>query len=438
MMPNMTWVPAAFDSLCRPKTIGIKRVAFRRGHYSQSEDGRTVCTEDRIITVDPERFSKCDTATDYGGDWTPRLLQRDGLRTVMFNALTVRNKTLDLRDRGVDVIIDSGGFQLGGNRLAFIDPRELAATYNRQATHGVALDLPVVPEAQDELISELAVMQRRNNEIIKPLLSPGVHLMNVSHGFNLTSRKAYLREVYDPTLPKLAVAGLIRRPPQDVVAHMMWLLTTLGSRVDHYHLLGISGAQVFVVLAYLAKLFPGVQITCDSSTYAMRALNTHLYDPTSFSDFRFMGGANIGDRRAWVDPSMVNPCSCHYCAPIKYIKPALDAKCGLLTVWVLHNMRETCARVDRIRQAVSVAATPTALRPFLHHVHGAPLILRACALADRVLAGNKEQRANLLSPWFATPRRSLFGTGRAASPRLGQYRKVLATYEAFHKEHGIQ
>ncbi len=435
-----TWVPAGFDSLLRVVRMGVKKAPFKRGAFILNKDKTILRTEDRYIVTDKTKMENCDTVYKRGL-WKDEDYKSNGLEIVMFNATYARQKQQP-RDHGVDVLVDSGGFQLRSGRVMFLDPRKIAQRSNDVGTIAISLDLPVTPDEQRLLMPRLTQLQRRNNEMFKQVLEPGVDVMNVCHGFNLTARKAYLQGVWDPAFKRLAVAGLIGRPVQDILAHMIWLITTLEGRIKHYHMLGVSGGQIFFTLAYLNKLFPDVLITSDSSTYLMHAKNALLFDPASFSSLNF--SKSEGSIRNQLSATMRMPCSCEFCVGIGHVMAALDGPSGLTNAWMFHNLREATRRVALINDVVH-NSTDSEIIKFAasYNSNYTPVLTQGYMLANRLVHADKEQRLRMLQPWFRSST-SLFhrvvddGSHIPQTKTGKRYAAILDKYEKFHAEHGIK
>jgi hypothetical protein len=437
-MPKYLWVPAGFDTMGQLKRVGIKKVPRVNGRFKMSENGLTVQTEDKIITTDKKKFEKCDTVLKYGA-WTPELIAEHNLKLVMFNSATA-NPKMRPQDFGVDVLTDSGGYQLKTGVKKFLDPAEVARKHNAMGTIGISLDLPVTPGEQTILLDRLAQMQRRNNEVFKKELT--ISGMNVSHGFDLINRQKYLDQVFDPHFDRLAVAGLIGHPPIDIVAHLFWTHDKYGrgGKIKHYHFLGISGYGIFFTLSYLAKLLgPDVTISSDSTTYLMHSKNMLLFDP-----LRYSGSLDVSSRKVVLTPSTRLPCTCRHCRDLEYLKAIADGPKGLTICVAHHNMLEATRRVRSVNDMVDAHSSQELANviKFINPVK-AEEINRALRFADMLVQAGPKERQKLLRPWVKT--KALFQIKEHANKNVvpktksGQrFVNILDAYDAYHSEHGIK
>lgn len=170
------------------------------------------------------------------------------------------------------MFLDSGGFLLLTGTQDFLDPVELAHTYNKYANLGMALDIPL--GAANTQCKERAIMhahvQRLNTNIIKKHLDDTVTLYNISHGATVELRKLYMEIVQDDDLDHWACAGSIGTPFDRIYN----ILTTIDcadrKKLKSLHVLGVASAAFIPILAWLGRY---LDITSDASSAMKFASN---------------------------------------------------------------------------------------------------------------------------------------------------------------------
>ena len=170
------------------------------------------------------------------------------------------------------MFLDSGGFLLLAGTKDFLDPVELALTYNKYANLGMALDIPLGRASGQTLNRAIfhAHVQRLNTDIIKEHLDSSVTLYNISHGSTPEIRKAYMEIVQDDDLDHWACAGS-SGTPFDRIYNVLNTIDYAGrKKVKSVHVLGVASAIFIPVLAWLGRY---LDISSDASSAMKFASN---------------------------------------------------------------------------------------------------------------------------------------------------------------------
>ena len=151
---------------------------------------------------------------------------------------------------GIEVLVDSGGFQLIQGTRDFISPADTAEFYTNHASIGVGLDFPANPFIDAILFKENCELQRLNNEYIRANVPEQVTIAPVVHGTTPETRMHCLKKVYDRKRdPVMAVSGMITSFTHSlpVIKQRFACLAAVlhASRKDvvYYHLLGATSSM---------------------------------------------------------------------------------------------------------------------------------------------------------------------------------------------------
>ena len=186
------------------------------------------------------------------------------------------------RDAGLQVIADSGGFQLVTNKTDFIDPVELAKSYNSVATLGMDLDIPPRIGIPNEQIVALAKIQNANYERISEHLNSKVHMVTVLHGRSLDERKMWMDVIGREDSKFISVAGLLRMYTTDIPLELLCieqLLLTVSryKKTKYIHCLGSTSTMASFVYALLDHLGIVKNIGGDSVSHVLNIASGQLF-----------------------------------------------------------------------------------------------------------------------------------------------------------------
>lgn len=316
----LEWVPAGAESCTRYLSVGIKyennleestkkigasayEIRLRRKTiYVASTSSRNYYHMPKVDVLLPIP----DSPVDFLDLGLNKILINPYHASTSFNSRPFINA-------GIDVVCDSGGFQLGRGVIDFLDPVDTVQYFNRRATIGVALDIPMHPDHHSKWLMRAAKIQRANNEIFKKYRKEGVRLLNVSHGYSTDLRRKYLDVVYDPDLDGMALGGIGTKNRQDKIMGTHDAILNLLLVIDHlpkdtyYHILGTTSP--LFLLAYSLILATGYakHISCDSVTHYQSQFNGR-YQLANYGRLR----SDLG-REALPGYGGYLPCSCAIC-----------------------------------------------------------------------------------------------------------------------------
>lgn len=197
---------------------------------------------------------------------------------------------------GIDVLVDSGGFQLIQGTSEFVSPEDTVTFYNNHASIGVGLDFPAPPGIDAILYKENCALQKMNNAYIRSRLKEGVTLAPVVHGATPKTREHCLKSVYKEGREHcLTISGMISRrgDPLDVVKQRLACLSLVihktRKNILYYHLLGATSIFWQAVNTLLASSGYVTSIGGDSVSHRQSAIGgsynlmPHFLGPESYN-----------------------------------------------------------------------------------------------------------------------------------------------------------
>lgn len=270
----------------------------------------------------------------------------DAMATLGFEKILInpihgeKFRALPYIKRGMDVIVDSGGFQLLSGVTDFVHPDDVIARYNEGATIGMPLDLPVVPKMEPYYFDIASKLMKANDEYILPRLK-GVNLALISHGTSLDLRKRRL-DVLDREADYVAIAGLNMSVKGEVqytlLENLMYVTHRYRDRgIKYFHVLGVTSKLWFLIYAYLSEIGHVSNIGGDSVSYRLSALVGDHIDHLNNS-------TNI-DREASYGYQML--CNCPVCTLVPDSRVMHEHK-----LLEMHNLIMSKRMVDHIQTLV--------------------------------------------------------------------------------------
>lgn len=250
-------------------THRVWKSEYRKSEYICNGFGRTVLPEDTYDVCVPVMGAA--------------YLKLNNIKMCLVNP---HNKSSAMpasyRDAGLQVIADSGGFQLVTNKLDFIDPVELAKSYNSVATLGMDLDIPPRIGIPNEQIVALAKIQNANYERISEHLNSKVHMVTVLHGRSLDERKMWMDVIGREDSEFISVAGLLRMYTTDIPLELLCieqLLLTVSryKKTKYIHCLGSTSTMASFVYALLDHLGIVKNIGGDSVSHVLNIASGQLF-----------------------------------------------------------------------------------------------------------------------------------------------------------------
>lgn len=279
------------------------------------------------------------------------------------NPKTYLNKK---KGKGSLIFCDSGGFQIATGRVTVVNPINLVKFYNKNADLGMILDIPDYNEGgcfSDEIVQDLADIQKRNTDYMLKYKDDSVELINVIHGGTPEQKFNYLKAVHSDKIHKLAIPSVgigmdIKR--LNFILELLKLAKSLGT-YNHFHLLGTFNKGLLLTMAKFANCkipeIEGVNFTTDSSAALMNSSNLSYYKNISIWEGLDKFSPNKNERIIQIDlgrKSFENnfnkfnefcelPCQCPVCRAIKYTYVFRYLNGGILrnSLFYYHNCLET-------------------------------------------------------------------------------------------------
>lgn len=469
-MKRYEYVPAALDSLAKGSMIGVK---FNKRDLSKTHTHDTTYKVERhgpttvIKMVDREvHFLKnSDDYTtrlnsfDYDVLVDSDLFMNKGLLSELgYNYAMVNTHAVPLKYHHLDyaherskskvpwpeVIADSGGFQIRTGVHGFLSPEETVKIQNKVCSVGIALDIPFPVTHKDEvsLFRRAALVQRANNEVYKKHKSKGLEIMNVIHGPNFHLLDRYREVIEDESIDRVSIGGVRKLELTPLIFRLLNVILK-GKKYKHYHALGVSGIERWVLLCYIAQQNIAELITSDSTTYMKNGFNMQYFEPNRLCYTR-----DIRSNLPKVEQYRRLTCSCPICSTIGYSAPVIDRAVtdGSRAV-TLHN---TFVSRDYLAEIYEVASLPCKellayLKPRMSTAK-LQTVQVSLAAVDMALQESLDKAAAKFSPYLlqkdpttATKQAGLFhGINKVDKATIALRERVDLVLKQFEEHHGME
>ncbi len=349
-----------------------------------------------------------------------------GLTKVLANPIHGNYVKAPYEDKGIESIIDSGGFQLLKGTTDFVHPDDVVTRYNQQANIGMPLDLPVRSAVEGSFFDPVSKMIKANDDYILERLKKNVHLALISHGSTLSLRKRRL-DVLDRDAEVVAIAGLNIKPRPGVdhvlnnIENLMYVVHRYHKRTRYFHVLGVTSKLWFFIYALLEASGYVREIGADSVSHRLGAL-VGMYDTRDFQSVSLVKG---------LDYKQTLPCNCPVCTVVddmRVIQTQLVLESHNLWVraqqtLLMHDMAKAYINGTLpLKVVYDTLALKLGMSKFQHIVH----------YAQEIIASGKfrpikpERGDNTLFTGVVAPK-------TVAGPLVDQYKNILRKYEKFHK-----
>lgn len=391
------------------------------------------------------------TLLDVGADAAVSLrrdvsqLRALGVDMILMNHLNA-SPSLDTRSyatAGIDVMFDSGGFQLLQGSSDFVSPADVVAVYNKLATIGVGLDFPAPPFVDTLLYKENTSLQVLNNEFMRRRLASHVSLAPVIHGSTPRTRKWCMDAVVSKGDKAVCVSGLsVRTTDKETAvlqkfACLALVLDRLPPSVEYVHVLGATSSLWLALNAYLSQSGYVRSIGGDSVSYRQNALSgSYITYP------HFKGALTLSQPAATHAPAAL-PCACPVCSIVGDARVLRDYRSS-----EVHHMWSAAVHKRVICDAMTSYLAKDLSRTELWHIvlGDGQRHARLHQTADKVLryfeavVAKGYKNVPPLAPFdgfSASYTQGLFGahagpSQRGAAQTLARYRQVHRNYEDFH------
>jgi len=350
-----------------------------------------------------------------------------GLTKVLANPIHGNYVREPYESKGIESIIDSGGFQLLKGTTDFVHPDDVVERYNREANIGMPLDLPVRAAVEGSFFDPVSKMIKANDDYILKRLDKKVNLALISHGSTVSLRKRRL-DVLDRDAEVVAIAGLNIKPRPGVdhilnnVENLMYVVHRYHKRTRYFHVLGVTSKLWFFMYALLEASGYVREIGADSVSHRLGAL-VGIYDTSDFQAIPLTKG---------LDYRHTLPCNCPVCSAIddmRVIQTQLVLESHNL--WVRAQQAQLMSDMARsyikgtlpLKIIYDTLALKLGMAKFQHIVHYAQEIM-----ASGKYRPIKPERGNNTLFSSVKPQSS------ASGPLVDQYAAIIKKYEKFHKQ----
>ena len=456
------FVPAVIDNCVKGLSMGVRYEKNKRYELRRVKNGFEIALADRTLHL----YRSFDFSKNrlFGADLDESvdldiLLNQDVLGEMGFNFSMVNAEAYPRKYDHDDydaaatpmktsIIADSGGFQLNQGVRDFIDPETIIKKQNRICDIGIVLDVPLSDQYQEQLLGRAARVQKGNTEILLKHKRKSLELMNVIHGSTFYLRRKYRDAVHDDRIDRAALGGVKHL---DLVSMAMLIMQCALDKhsYKHFHILGVSGLEKWLVLCYMARKKVIDLITSDSSTYMQHAVNLQYFNPIRLAgvyDFRNAFKSNaprwpalIYTSHQFVRKHLPMPCSCEYCSIMGSSLVISDTKNTLGgRLLVGHNLIVSHQWISQIWE-LAAQPKPEILK-FLKTSHSNKVnsVNKALSAIDAAVDSGPDKAAakyapHLLEKFLKGERRGLFAASKSV-PDTKEYKRfdtVLTRYEKF-------
>lgn len=238
-----------------------------------------------------------------------------GLTKVLANPIHGEYVKSTFEDKGIESIIDSGGFQMLTGVLPFVHPDDVVKRYNKLANIGMPIDLPVRSKFEAEYFDPVSKMIKANDDYLIERLDPHIHLALISHGTSLEKRKRRL-DVLDRKAEVVAIAGLNIKPAPGVdhylnnIENLMYVIHRYRKDTRYFHVLGVTSKFWMFMYALVEATGYVREIGADSVSHRMGS----LIAKADLSDFTVADMSNKTGIPQLYRQSI--PCGCPVCVAI--------------------------------------------------------------------------------------------------------------------------
>lgn len=427
---SICYVPAALEmytqSSCAAYTSPKKNkkektewfAPYRKwyAHHLTGYYARVSCKNDFV--VDSTEYTKCVPLMG------PAFCKLNNIGMVLVNPHSLSTSHLHYcshKDAGLDVICDSGGFQLIRGKVDFIDPLHIAKEYNKVCTIGMDLDVPDILGMDKEQWRALPRIQRANYEVMKTVLHKDVNLCLVGHGKNVAEREEWFELVGREDPKCVAVAGLQREFTKDITKEMQQTEAILHAchtfpNAEYFHILGTTSASTAYIYSLISHLGLAKKIGADSASYALTSTTG------SFDLYHGWNAAKIPQKFLVNSPI---PCSCPICSTIQDFRMY---GCVFQHVHALLNLYRYFEYIDDLTgEYLKDNISDRELVKLINANNLTPAHVRQ--LREYV----EECKANKFRP--LKRKRKLFSQVSVRNPELyAQYDRIIKAYEKYHQK----
>lgn len=314
------------------KGAGYKEFRLRdRTLYLVYESGKN----HRLI----DRQLDCDYMVPYQNP----VELRNRVELVLVNPFHAGNNFYNsFRPHKIDILADSGGFQLLVGTSEFIHPDTPVEFFNKHSDIAMPLDLPMLNSYEPMFFDAVSKMMKANDQYMLPRIDPRVKFSVISHGSTLERRKSRLDAVYRPS-PVVAIAGLnvfanestgVNRTLTGLM-NAMYVISQTRKHTEYYHVLGVTSRLWYIIYALLVGTGYVKCIGGDSVSHRMGAI-TGLYR----NQLPYKGGKALQVEKL-THSSVNTSCVCPICQAVSDLNILADFQlCECHAIWYAEQEKD--------------------------------------------------------------------------------------------------
>lgn len=218
------------------------------------------------------------------------------------------------------IVTDSGGFQIGMQKIGMISPHHLIEHYNQNTDLGMALDIPLNFEYSLSDLKVAAKAQAKNTQVMLKYKRPDLGIINVFHGKNEKEYEIYRRIVEVDEIDRVALGGTQENYLTAAIDCKLDVIL-IGRPYKQYHVLGVYNTVHMMMLAKLANTSffkkRSKLLTSDAST-PLQSANNKIYH-TQQSQTHPARRLRLGDVATYPSVDNILTCQCPVCSAVKYV-----------------------------------------------------------------------------------------------------------------------
>lgn len=336
-----------------PKKVTLKERTSRHAWF--------VCPDREVVLVREsqksdsfvpygDNFDECIDVSTYN-DFASSNMEIKYVMTNYTHAPTAKNCRLNIDmplDKKVVHMCDSGGLQLARGVKSNINPIKLMEYYDSNVDAGMALDFPLHPIEDPDILKRAAIVQAKHNKIMLEH-SKGTELINIFHGTKNRQRSMYRSIVEHPKINRCAIGGMYQ---YSILTAVDLIVDVLHKQPTYkqYHILGVFDASFLPILVKLANTGIKPHITSDSTSHIQSAVNRVYH--FQFDLEHHMKRHAIGSNNFSTNSFRHLPCQCPVCVSIKYMDIfASGPTYNISPFLAVHNAYEMVRTCNALQEA---------------------------------------------------------------------------------------
>ena len=264
---------------------------------------------------------------------------------------------------GLRMLADSGGAQIKLRTATYVDPEHVIESFNACADYGMALDIaprPDIDNSNKSVLTILARLQKKNNELFAARRRPDLGLLNVAHGTMPDDFRLWIDIVKDPVNFQGWAIGRDAEISNVLMgAAILYREYGLKDANQWLHLFGVSGPVQIPAMAWLGKYIP--LLTSDSSSYleGCRRRTYFLNNGGKIQSIPLGTGIHCNFENSGYSRESMLPCSCEFCSEMKYFgafaSPGFDSSFPMIIAHNLVVIKQVAAQWNTLAQKMELS-----------------------------------------------------------------------------------